>query len=90
MTIHKDIQSKCDLEGVYVSRKEEVKVLASTEDCVDITNRGLKEYTKSEEKDQLKQPVTAMSTPGQTLKKQKIENKNKKIYSTHNFKWQIG
>ena len=46
MTMHKALNPKNILDRQYVTRKEGGRGLASIEDCVDASIRGLEDYIK--------------------------------------------
>ena len=48
--MHKALYPRVDTNRLNVSRKEGVKEIASTEDCIDRAIQGFQEYTKKAKK----------------------------------------
>ena len=79
MMIHKAITPRDDIDRGYVSRKGGESVLVRIEDCVDVTIRGLEEYTKKIKERLIKADSYRISNI-KTCRKTKTNKKEQKKY----------
>ena len=79
MTMHKALHPRDDVDGLYVSRKEGGRGLASIEDSVDASIQRLKDYIQKHERtlitDTRNETENTMNNRMTTTRKQKWEGK---------------